>query len=385
MSEHAVPARSGSTRSETLERLERARDRLERVEAEIEVAGGEDVEQAAEAYRTASRLLETYVDRATGTGREQFKAYVQLEGQFAALVENLPDGLTDRAAFENALEAIDKRRLSESDFERAESALEPAARYAELIDEREEARETLRQARIDASDRRRTLDDEIADCERLLDLAEADLDAPVERLRDPIERYNETIREAFAAYQLEAPAREVVSLLERSQWYPFVDLERPPADLREYILTREAGSYSIPKLLEFAAYSRSKLDHYVADPDLLKRQVATQQTFLDSIDAEALTIAWPPGPAPLLRRQVRERRPFVERVADEAAVADLRSIAELTYGEEFDRLQTAAQAVSKLTPDQRARLADGRVAADLETLREERSALEEALEVADPV
>ncbi len=368
-----------------LERLEAARERLDRVEREIDAAGGEDIDQAADAYRTASNLLDSYVEKATGTGREQFKAYVQLEGQFAVLVEKLPDDLADRAAFENALEAIDKRRLSESDFERAESALAPAERYAELIEERQAAREALRQARIAATDRRQALAEEIADCERLLALADADLEAPVERLREPIGTYNAAIREAFADYRLEASAQAVFALLERSQWYPFVDFERPPSDLYEYVTTREDGTYPIPKLLEFADYSRSKLGHYVADADLLKRTVATQRTFFDSIDAEPLTIDWPPGPAPVLRRQVRERRPFVERIAGEEAVAVLRSIATRTYDPEYDRLQTAAHAVAKLTPDQRDRLADGRVATELESLREERATLEQALATDDPV
>lgn len=115
--------------------------------------------------------------------------------------------------------------------------------------------------------------------------------------------------------------------------------------------------------------------------------MATQQTFLDGIDAEPLTIPWPPGEAGALRHRVRECRPFVERVADEDAVAKLRSIRRLTTDPDFeyDRLQTAAQAVARLSADERERLADGRVADELESLRRERERLEEALEVEDPI
>jgi len=113
--------------------------------------------------------------------------------------------------------AIDKRRLSESDFERAREALEPAAEYADLLEEREAAREEVAEARKAANKRSRALDDEIAERERLLELATADLDAPVERLREPIEHYNEAIREAVQEYRLAASAREVFDLLERAR------------------------------------------------------------------------------------------------------------------------------------------------------------------------
>ncbi|WP_049928132.1 DUF7118 family protein [Halopiger goleimassiliensis] len=368
-----------------LERLEAARGRFERIEERIDDHGRETVERTAEAYRSATTLLEDYVDRATGTGRENFKAYVELEGQFATLVENLPDDLRDREAFEDALDAIDKRRLSESDFEAAHDALEPASRYADLLEDREDAREALAEARKAASVRLREVGDEIDERERLLELATADLDAPVADLREPIERYNEAIREAFSDYRLEASAREVFDLLERSRWYPFVDFARPPADLREYVRDSPDGEHTIPELLEFADYSRSKLSHYVADADVLKRRVATQQTYLDGIDADALTVDWPPGPAGVLRRRTRELRPFVERVADDDVVEALRAVRRRTYDDDFDRLQTAAQAVAQLSPDERERLADGRVADELERLREERDRLEAALEVDDPI
>ncbi|MEY7850228.1 hypothetical protein AB7C87_13625 [Natrarchaeobius sp. A-rgal3] len=378
--------------STPLAELEAARERLERAERVIDDHAGRDVENATEAvegasdaYRTATDLLDTYVDRATGTGRENFKAYVQLEGQFAALVDGLPDDLEGRDAFEDALDAIDKRRLSESDFERAHAALEPASQYAELIDDRERAREALAEARTEASKRFREIDDEIDDRERLLELSTVDLDAPVDRLREPIERYNEAISEAFGEYRLEASAREVFALLERSRWYPFVAFERPPEDLREYVRESSDGEYTIPELLEYADYSRSKLSHYVEDADVLKRRVATQRTFLDGIDAEPLTVEWPPAEAAILRRATREIRPFAARVGDEETVAALRTVRQLTYDPDYDRLQTAAQAVVKLTPEERDRLADGRIEDELEALRTERRQLGAALEVDDPI
>ncbi|SDD08360.1 hypothetical protein [Natrinema hispanicum] len=392
MSERVPPSDARSDAADSrdddptpLEALEDARDRLETINAQIADHDADTVETVATAYRTATDLLEDYVDRATGTGKENFQAYIELEGKFDGLVSGLDEDLPEYESFEDALEAIDKRRLSEADFERARDALEPAAKYADMLDEREAAREALVEARKAASKRLRTIDDEIDTRERLLELADADLDAPVERLREPIERYNEAIREAFRAYRLETSAREVFALLERSRWYPFVSYERPPDDLAAYVRENPAGEYTIPELLEYADYSRSKLSHYVESADELKRNVATQQTYLEGINAEPLTIDWPPEPAGALQARTREYQPFVARIADEDVVAALREVRLLATDPDYDRLQTAARAVDQLSPAERERLADGRVADELETLQAEQERLEDALAVDDPV
>ena len=365
--------------SDAIDRLETARADLESIEERIDEHGEETIENAARAYRNASKLLDGYVDRATGTGRENFRAYVQLEGQFTSLVENLPDDLAHRDAFEAALEAIDKRRLSESDFERAEGALEPASRFSDLLDERAHAREELEAARTAARKRLHELEDEIDRRSDLLDLATADLDAPVERLREPIEAYNERVDDAFESYVYEASAREVFAFLDRTRLYPLVEFDRPPDELAAYVESNDAGEYSIPELLEYADYSRSKLSHYVDDADELKRRVATRRTFLTGIDADPLHLSWPPAEAGVLHRRIRELIPLVARVADEDLVARLREIRDLARQSEYERLREAAVAVDAVTDDQRERLADGRIEDELEALREERSRLESAL------
>lgn len=369
--------------SDEIVRLDRARERVADVERRIDEHGEGAVETVSDAYRRATDLLDRYVDRATGTGKENFKAYLELEGQFDALVENLPDDVPRREAFEEASDAIDKRRLSERDFERAETALEPAAELAELFDEREAAGERLDAARKDARRRLREVDDEIDDRERLLELATVDLDAPVDRLRGPIESYNERVREAFEAYRLEESAREVFDFLERARWYPLVGVDRPPAELREYVDENPAGEYTVPELLRYADYSRSKLSHYVDDPDELKRRVATRQTYLDGIEADPLTIEWPPKPREELRFRIRELIPLVSRLADEAVVAALREVRSTTEDPEYDRLRTAADARTRLDEAERRRLADGRVEDELAELRAERDRLREALERGD--
>ncbi|MCU4751731.1 hypothetical protein OB919_07010 [Halobacteria archaeon AArc-curdl1] len=369
--------------SDPATRLEHARDRLERAERALEEAGGRDrVETGADAYRNAMKLLETYVDRASGSGRETFKAYVELEGKFSTLIESLPEELPHREAFDASLEAIDKRRLTESDFERAEQALEPASEAADLLEEYEAAREEQKAALTAARTRLETVEAEIEDRKRLLELGDADLEAPVERLQEPIETYNEALREAaFETYRSEASARTVFTLLERSRHHPFVPFEQPPEELREYVETTDAGEYSISKLLEYAQYSRSKLSHYVDDAGELKRRIATRQTYLERLDSTPLELEWPPAEAGVLRHAIRDKRPLVERVGGQELVDRLLAVRRLTFDNDvdFDRLQRAATAIEQLSTDERERLADGRIEIELEELREERKHLETVL------
>lgn len=362
------------------ERLERARERLATVEQEVDDVGESATEQAARAYRRAARLLEDYQDRASGTGRDTFKAYVQLEANFANLVESLPDDLERREAFEEAWDRIDKRRLSEKDFERARDALEPAERFATLLDERDEAERELREARRDADRRLRELEEAVATRERLLELSAVDIDVAEDRLRDPIDRYNQAIDEGFRTFRQEVSVREVFRLLERSSQYPFVPFEDPPAALEEYVHSNPAGEYTIPQLLEYADYSRSKLSHYVDDADELKRQVATERTYLRELDAEPLQIDWPPPPAAVLETRTEELVPFVDRVAGSEAVATLRSVAALARSEDYERLREGAAGAATLSERERRHLESGDLEKELASLREELDRLSATLE-----
>ena len=364
------------------ERLRAAQNERERVRERIDAEGEAAVETAAEAYRNAHSLLDHYDDKAIGSGRATFQAYVNLETKFVSLVDSLPEDLEARDAFEAAWDALNKSRLAERDFERARTALEPAERYPELLDAREEAAAEYRAARTAANRQREALKSEKARLERLLELASVDLDAPVERLREPIEAYNEAIRAAFEEFLQTASAREVFAFLERAEWQFLVPFESPPQDLQGYVEENPAGEHTISELLEYAEYSRSKLAHHVDDADALKRQVATQRTYLVRLDGEPLTVEWPPPEPVTLRYQLRDRRPLAERVGGQEAVDRLRTIRDLTHDPEYDRLQTAAVAAERLSPDERETLSDGRIEDELAAVREERDRLDAALEEA---
>lgn len=362
---------------ELADELAAASEERERVDEEIAAVGEEHVRAVADAHDRATTLLDRYVDTATGSG--DFESFVEFTESFESLVEGLDDDLPEREAFERAGEILDQRRLSESHFERARDALAPAADVAALLEERAAARGRYRDARGDAVTRRDEVRERIERLERLQTLGEADLDAPVEDLREPLAAYDDAVREAFEEFLAAESARTVLRFVAATRQYPLVEFRPPPEDLREYVETRPAGTEPIPTLLEYAEYSNSKLDHYVDDATALKRAVATQQTYLRRLSAEPLTVGWPPPPADELLWRVRELRPVVARFAGDEAVARLREVAAAAREDRYARLREAAVARAELDDDERERLASGAVDAELSAARERLSAIADLL------
>ncbi|MFB6156843.1 MAG: hypothetical protein ABEJ34_03265 [Haloferacaceae archaeon] len=364
--------------SEAVERLERTR--AERREAREAVAdpGEEAVTAAADAYRRATALLDRYADSATGTG--DFEAYVEFQEKFAGLAEGLDDDLPAREAFEEAAEAVDKRRLSDDDFAAAREALAPAAELVDRLERRDDAEERFRRARHEARETLRAVEDRIADLERVRRLGDADLDAPVGALRDPITEYDEAVEAAFERFKRSASARDLFAFLEATERFPLVDFRPPPGDLREYVAEYAAGEEPVPTLLEYADYSASKLDHYVDDPGALRARVATHRTYLERLDGEPLSVGWPPPSGDVLRMRGEELVAVVGRFADEDVVELARTVRDLPRETDYGRIREAAQARAELSDDQRERLRQGQVAAELERLREARTDLEAALD-----
>jgi len=377
---------AASADPEVVERLERAAADLADARAAVEQRGEDDCRRVREAYDDATDLLEEYRGKATGSGGEEFQAFMRFKKRFTDLVEGLDDDLPHRGAFEEARDVIDRRRLSESHFDRAREALSPAEAAVDVLRRRAEAREACREARRDARARLSELDDEIADAERLQELGAVDLDASVEWLRDPIEAYDEAVREAFREFRTGASARELLDLAETAADYPLGAVDPPPEELLAYVRRADAGTETVPTLLEYADYSRSKLAHYVDEPAALKRNVATERTYLERLDGSALTIGWPPPSAERLRYRCGELTSLVSRFADEDVVDRLRTVADRTRQEErYERLRTVAQARQELTDEQRRRLQSGAVADRLDRLRAQRAAVEAALEEHDPL
>lgn len=358
--------------------LAAARERLRQAEAAVDAYGEESARTVAEAHEDALDLLSNYEDTATGSGN--FAAYVEFQERFVTLVEDLPDDFPTRTAFEEANDLLDRRRLSKKHFEQARDLLEPAREAVEALDEREAARQHLRETRQAVRRRLSTLDEEIEHRERLLDLGAADLDAPTEHLRDPIDAYNAAVTDAFERFRREESVRDLLDLVATTTAYPLVEFTAPPDSLSTYFDDAPLGRETLPTVLEYAGYSRSKLGHYVDDPGRFRTNVATNETYLTRLDATPLTVGWPPPEAGTLRRFAKELVAVVARFADESVVTRARRVRDLAFRDDYERLRQSAVARDELTDTERDRLASGAVEAELTDLRAERDRLQSALD-----
>jgi hypothetical protein len=357
--------------------LAAAEERVEATEEAVAEFGEAELDRLAAAHEDFSGLLDRYEEPATGDG--DFQKFIEFQENVAGFVDRLDEDLLLYEVFEECDEYLQQRRLTEGDFAHVREQLEPVADLAARLEERDAAREAYRSARTRVRTRRRELADRVADLKRLRDLGEADLDAPTERLREPVEAYNEQVREAFERFRREEPARDVLDTLADLAAIPMVPYETPPEDLHAYVRDHGAGEEPVGQLLEYADYSRSKLAHYVADPDALKRAVATRRTYLRGVGPGPLTVDWPPPEAGVLRYRCDELTGAVDRVAPDA-VAALRAVRRLPRETDYERLRTAAVARAELSPEERERVRSGAVEAELERAREQRTRLAEALE-----
>ena len=367
---------SNATDADLVSELAAAERDLEAARERVGEFGEADLERLADAYEEFTGLLDRYEEPATGDG--DFKTFIEFQGNVETFVERLPEDLLLREAFEEGDDHLQQRRLTESDFEHVREQLEPVADLVARLEERQQALERSRRTRKRIQGRLRDLEDRIDALERLERLGEADLDAPTERLRDPIETYNEAVRERFREFLQEAPARDVLDFQARAASVPLVDVRDPPAELAAFVETHDAGTETVEQLLSYADYSRSKLDHYVADPDALKRTVGGRQTYLQRLGADPLTVAWPPPPADELRYRCRELTGLVDRLAP-SIVEDLRAVAALPRETDYERLRESAVARAELDDDERERVRSGAVSAELASAREESERLRDTL------
>ncbi|MFB6128945.1 MAG: hypothetical protein ABEJ47_04200 [Halorhabdus sp.] len=361
--------------------LERAATAHEQARERVAEAGEARLRQLREHYEEMTDLLDTYEAQVTSDGEADvdMEAFIEFQEEIARFVENLPEDIDHRDAFETVDETMHQKWLKSSDFETARDALEPVGDLVERVEEYERTLERYREARHDVAVRSRALEDRIDDLEDLVALGDADLDASLEPLREPIESYDRAISEVFDRRKREDSARELLEFVETTTAYPLVDYRSPPEDLLAYVRDSEAGTESIPTLLEYAEYSVSKLDHYVPDARRLKRNVATHQTYLRRLDAAPLEVSWPPPDAETLWWRCQELIAVAGRIAPEDVVAELRTVRALPQTTEYERLRESARAREQLTDEERDRLARGAVEAELSTLRDERDRLEAAL------
>ncbi|ERG90153.1 MAG: hypothetical protein J07HQW1_00167 [Haloquadratum walsbyi J07HQW1] len=365
------------TTESVLTELQDAAERHETITAQINDTGHDAVVETADAYRRATGLLDRYIDSATGTG--DFQAYVEFQDKFLGCVEELPDDLPAREAFETAADRLDSRRLSKGDFASAREDLTPAKKYIEQLESYNQTTDAVKTARRNVTLHRREINNVIDTHDEALAFADVDFDVPVEQLLDPIEAYNDQLTSEFDEFVATASAAAVIDFLEYTDSFPLVPFQSPPPDLRRFARESPDASESIPTLLKFASYSGSKLDHYATDPALLQTTVAVHQTFLERLDADPLMIERPPPTAGTLRQFTGEAISVLGRFASEKTIAHLRTIRDQSYHDTYNRLRTALRAQTELDADERERLRTGIMADERDALVDARDRLTKAL------
>jgi hypothetical protein len=358
--------------------LDRLEAELEQAEERVEEFGEDELQELADVYGKFTTVLDRFEEDVTDDGGD-IETNIQFQSAIAEVVEEVSEDMLLAETFDECDEMLQQRWFHESDFVEVREQLDPVGDLVSRLERRDELLDSYRETRRDIRYRIRDLDEQIADLERLSRLSDADLDAPTERLRDPIETYNDAVTDAFASFTREASTREVIDFLDAMAEYPLVAFEEPDEELAAYVREYPPGEEPISQLLEYASYSNSKLSHYVDDPEKLKHVVGRKQTYLDGLDGGPLTISWPPPQAEELRYRCRELTAAVNRFAP-AVVEQLRQVEALPRETEYGRLRDTAVVREDLTDEERERIRSDDIDAELSKAREKRAALEDALE-----
>ena len=366
--------------------LQTAATRLDDRREAVEAVGRDELRALANAYHDIEDILNRFEERATDP--DDFQGYIEFREALTERLESIPADIRHSEAFIEANDAVTTgvtSSLSSSDFERARTHLADVRADVELLDSLEDAEDTYRSTRRTLHAAKSDLESRIDRLERIETLGAADIDAPVDELRTPIERYNERVTDAFERFVRESPARDVVEWLSTTESFPLVETPSPPPRLETYLNSAPIGDEPIPKLVEYTGYSRSKLDHYVDRPQEFDAAVSTNSQFLRRIDEEPLTISWPPAPASTVRWRARELVSVVGRFADDDVVADARTVRQLVERTDYDRLREAAVAREELTDDQREKLRRGVVSEELSSVRDEYERVVSCLDAHPPL
>ena len=374
----ADPERADADGADPVAELEATHERVTAARERVEQIGESDLERLRKAYESFVDLLDRYEPQVTGDEGD-FQTIVEFQSQLDATMNRIHEDVLHFETFEEADERLQQRYFKTSDFDAVREQLVPVADLVERLEEHERALDAYRKRRREIERTIRELGREIDELDRLVRLGEADLTASSEQLREPIAAYNDAVGAAFAEYRRQTPAREVLAWLSATRQYPLVGYEPPPESLRAYVTERPVGTEPIPTLLEYAEYSRGKLEHYVDDPGRFENAVAGQKTYLAGLDAEPLEIDWPPPSAGLLEYRCRELTAVLNRFAP-TVVERLRTVAAFPRETDYDRLRESVLVETELTAEERERIATEDLASELTAARETRRRLRAALD-----
>lgn len=302
----------------------------EKRDAVVEV--GEDrAEKTRELYRRLEDAFEEYREDATGHG--EFGRYVEFQNIVIEAEETVEqEDVYSAEEFKRALGHLDARTLRDKHFRRANEDLSDIRDLVETYERYVELEDELRNELRDLEHRADELDREISRKEEALEKAVEVEDIDGSRLREAVEKYNDSVRSNFETFVREAPAVEVARIGEQTHDTALVDdapLERGTAEgLSNYV-----DDETVERVLELADSSDGKLSHYVDDTDGFRE--AVPRTFFETADGTRFKLSY--EPEGVARRRADELIPLVGKFADDETVATLRRVRDMaangTYGE----------------------------------------------------
>lgn len=345
--------------------LDEARSRLETATASVEAVGEDTARDTKRYYDRLVDLMDRYEESATGTG--EFQEYVAFQDALADLLSDLDRAtVTDRAAFEDALDRFERRIIREKDFRRARADLEAVRDVAEAVETADRLRRRLANDRGRLSSRLRNLEHERSRIVRHIDELESVSDVDPEPLVTAVREYNDRVRDEFTTFREEAAAIEVARVGFKARLFPLAEV--PPIrdeDAIEVLASSGLGSESVPTVLEYAGYSDSKLSHYVDRPRWLREHLPV--SWFETVNGDAFAIALDTDAGVLCHRAPALAK-VIEGFANPETIARLRRLRDMAVDGSYERMRRAH------------RLAENRATTDVEAARRELSAVEEAIE-----
>lgn len=362
-----------------LERLSTARAEARDAKGALGELDEDTAVDLKEAYRVAHDLLDSYEDRATGSG--DFGGYLEFRQRFDAFVEDLDDDLPYRGRFEQAAADVDRRRLSGGDFAAARRELEDVEPIVGALDDLVDARDRLASTRRAVLTRREHLARRRDRLEELASLDPNALDAPVDELRDLVDAYNDAVRTDHYHLLHEDPIRSVLEVYDHLSYFALLDIDAPPDPLVDFLEDHQAGAEPVATVLEYLSFSRSKLEHYVDDAGHFLAEVRPHSPYLERLSPAPFEIDWPPPERATFRWQLRELRQAVARFGADATIADLRRLESLCReGETYERQRSSAVLREDLDNDERELVTAGSVETELEAVRTALETIDDHLE-----
>ena len=317
---------------------------------------------------------------------DTFRVYVDLAKRLDRIARRVgkahDEGTLDHTEhFDKALAVLKKRR-----FETATSELDRIpnlgllARQRRLVDEYKKAYAAVR-ARRDAVGREIATKSEYYGSLQRVDVASFD---EVASLEARMEAYNTEAGSFLEAFFEHAPAAETLKISLDACYHPELGFPQPlrydHAERLLAFLRRESlGSAPLHRLLEYAAYSDSKLSHYVKDKIAFRQVMEANITWLEALDTikhrAALKLSLAEPGSSLSVRIPRMIAFLSKRGAPPGMIAFCRDMQRLVRSGRYERIR-ATTAVNR---DHLERIQRGTHAEDLALLGEEHARLSEAL------